>query len=270
MLGRRDVYSSYRPSSGIRKRKRPESPALSLNHTENLLVLEDPKTQTQSTSVEESKVINSVNRLEPKTKVDESKEYLINISIAESEQFYFETDEFSAHIKQQLGVSDYSVSPGFNGAILSLYGDVKSISRAAIFVSYVLNSQLNNFVQYESFTLKSSNYKLYLLFQNIEEQDMQKVLESTGLHNYDMGFDSVTSIIEIRIKSDFHSLFNCLITILMSFPKPAPLGKIGLCKNIISFDEAELFKRTDSNKEKLQKLANLVLKYIYNDTFLTK
>lgn len=265
MLGRRDVYSSYRPNTSQRKRKRRESPALSTSHGENLLVLEDFKIPNQSTSVEESKVINSVKRLEPKTKVDVSKEFLVNISIAESERHLFETDDVSAILKNELGVSDISISSGFNGAILSIYGDVKSISRGAIFISYILNSQANNFVQYESFTLKSNNYKLYLLFKNIKEENMVKVLENIGLYNYDVGFDSVTSIMEIRVKSDFHSLFSCLVAILMTFPKPASLGKIDLCRKLVSFDEAVLFKRSDESKELLQNLANLVLKYVYND-----
>lgn len=265
MLGRRDLHSSYRSNSNQRKRKRWEPTVSRASYGENTLVLEDLKTPNQSTSVEESKVINSLKRLEPKVKVDKSKDFLVNISIAESERHIFELDEIYALLKNELEVSDISISSGFNGAILSIYGDVKSISRGAVFISYVLNTQANNFVQYESFTLKSNNYKLYLLFENIKEEDMVEVLENTGLYNYDVGFDSVTSIMEIRVKSDFHSLFSCLVAILMTFPKPAPLGKIEFCRKLVSFDEAVLFKRSNEDKELLQKLANLVLKYVYNE-----
>lgn len=293
-MGVAEGKSHYRAFS-LRKRKRNYSPAPSYNN-EGLLALENPQQKDHSTSrinsqdnvPDDSKVVNSIKKLGVKIAVkDKQKQLNIIILLSTTEADYFESmeDELSTYLKQNMDVSGIAISKPATGSVdrfFFIYGDIISISRAAVYITFILNAKINNFIPNESYTLKSPNYKVNLLLEGSYDDpksysDINKAADNCGLREFDISspytYNSNDDLISIRLKGDFNALFNFF---LLSVDKSSAQGKnkytdnskINQSKVINVFDNAGLFQEQEKNKGVLDNQVNNVLEYIYSRSFL--
>ncbi|CUM57623.1 uncharacterized protein AC631_00227 [Debaryomyces fabryi] len=292
-----DTRQPYKASS-FRKRRRNFSPSITSYSNEGLLALDDPKPKNYSTSrtngqdnvPDDSKVVNNLKRMGVKVTVSEKQKQL-NIKFllctSEAEYFEFREDEISQYLKENFGISGIALSKLVEGVIdriLFVYGDIISISRAAVYVAFVLNARLNNLIPSESYTLKSPNYKINVLLQGSYNDEklyleINKVADNCGLREFDISslfnYNNNPRLISVRLKGDFNSLFNFLmLTIDASFSSAQTRfdynddSKINQLRAVSVFDNAGLFQVQDINRGVLDEHVNKALEYIYSKSFL--
>lgn len=292
-----DTKYPYKASS-LRKRRRNFSPSTTPYSNDGLLALDDPKPKSQSTTrtagqenvPDDNKVVNSLNKLGTKFSVSEEQKQLnIKLLLCMSEAEYFESreDDISKYLKESFGISGIALSKPVEGVIdriFFIYGDIISISRAAVYVAFVLNARLNNLIPSESYTLKSPNYNINVLLQGsyndaVLYSGINKVADNCGLREFDISspfnYNNNPRLVSIRLKGDFNALLNFLmLTIDASFPSAQARidyndhSKINQSRTVNVFDNAGLFQVQDVNKGVLDKHVNNVLEYVYSKSFL--
>lgn len=292
-----DMKQPYKASS-FRKRRRNFSPSTSSYSNDGLLALDDPKPKSQSTTriggqdnvPDDNKVVNNLNKLGTKISVNEKQKQMnIKLLVCMSEAEYFESreDDISKYLKESFGISGIAISKPVDGVIdriFFIYGDIISVSRAAVYVGFVLNARLNNLIPSESYTLKSPNYKINVLHEGSYNDiklysGINKMADNCGLREFDISspfnYNNNPHLISIRLKGDFSALFNFLmLTIDASLSSTETRidyndhSKINQTRTVDVFDNAGLFQVQDINKGVLDKNVNNVLEYVYSKSFL--
>lgn len=268
--------SSYRPSNYPRKRVYHENLSYGVPN-KHFLSIENVNPVTYENQVEDSKVLNSIKRFNAKNKPEVSKRNSnISMIVAEIEANYFEENfqKYLDELRESFQISDLIISrESYNIAdkLITVYGDIESVSKAALYITFVLNSKLNNVINSDLYTLKSGNYSAYFLTQL---DKLSLALQSSGIYNFDVahGFSGLESFHVILVKSDFNSIFNFLVH-LQENTKESDHDYINDLKDVhtVSLDRnaSGLYKQPEDRKQNFQTQAKKALRYVYPESFST-
>lgn len=260
------MYQKPKPAARISRKRRPDSP--SLPETSGNLIFEDPVLPPPSNNVvDESKVKQYIHKLQVPD--DQNVSSCIKVVISDSE-----ADYFSAAIQEQLqlefGISSFSISdktPLNVDRVITVYGSLKQTLSVVLFLAFVLNSNLNNYVQVEPFTLKSQNYHVDVL---VECKDLEMDRLATRFPALAIDYSPYNLNLNLHtatLSGDLTSLFNSLIYIYLRFPYKtyAVDSNIKLLDIIRATDSDGVFRNAETKKANDNEQ---LLNFLYSKSFL--
>lgn len=248
----------YRAS--IRKKRR-FTPSTAASQAVELLQ-NDSEIKVQETTLEESKVINYLNKLGKDQPSDNSKETLsFKIVVSLSEGAYFEEnlDRITLNLRENFKVKDVTLSPVVPGTVeqfLTVFGKLDAISKASAYIAFILRMVLNR-DKFQAYTLKSQNYSLDVLFsQSRTIPHNVRNMFGTGLTYLDTSFPSQyhPTLGAVKIRANFSTIYNLMMHLGSEFVEVAYLDDTRDLKRIPAFGrhtDANLFVRSEKNSSLL-------------------
>lgn len=264
------MYLKIRPGSRLGG-KRKHNAVFAAAESPSLLVLEDrPAINSVSDNVvDSSKVKLYLHKLT--LKQDENPSSCIKCVLSNTESKKL-TPELQDELQKEFEISSVSVSeetPLAVDQIVTLHGNLQQVLRAVLYLAFWLNSEVNNVVKAESFTLKSSNYHIDILIEASLLQ-MEGLAKKFPLLSMDYSeYESNRKLHIATLSGDFTSLFNSLVYIFLRFSYQVYLSEPVEQWPIIGVHEGDkLFQPPEATKEKLAANKNNVLLFIYTQSFL--
>lgn len=136
----------------------------------------------------------------------------ITLIVSSSESSLLDTSTARNILIDKFRIDDLLTTEGPPGSIdvlMTVYGRMANIAKAAVFTIFLLSAKINN-LQKEVFTLKSSTYKAHLLLKNGEDVQGIKYIDVASLFTYDYNKD----IHDVFIQGDLTSIFNFILRCL--------------------------------------------------------
>ncbi|OVF11373.1 hypothetical protein A9F13_01g08800 [Clavispora lusitaniae] len=264
------MFSKNRPGARF-PGKRKQNSAHATQNTPDVLLLENPKPPSSSTEnvVDEAKVKQYLQKLSLPQEENPSACIKFVISVSESRKF---TPELQDEWQKLFDISSISISeenPFSVDQIVTLHGNLRQVSCAALFFSFFLCSKVNNIVKTEPFTLKSSNYHLDVLIEASPLQ-MEKLASKFPAQSMDYSaYDNNLNLHMATLHGDFTSLFNSIVFIFQRFRYDKYLSaNVEQYPITRAHDGDKLFQREEVNKEVLARNKNDLLQYIYTQAYL--
>ncbi|EGW34232.1 uncharacterized protein SPAPADRAFT_134563 [Spathaspora passalidarum NRRL Y-27907] len=166
---------------------------------------------------DDDKVINYLRKMHPRQTVshpDKPTYVTIIVSTSEGQHFQDLQPNFVTSLRDNFSIKDISISPVVPGCIdryITVYGLGESISRAILYIAFILNAKLNNIGGSDLFTFKSANYKISLLLKQVH-----KLSNAHGLKYLDKAeqftYNFSTKDFHVAfMQGDLHALFNTLL-----------------------------------------------------------
>lgn len=195
-------------------RKRPNENNVS-EVTDNLLTTYgDSLPQSQSGNVvEDDKVKQYLNRL--KSDIQRESD-CVKVLVCDSEAI--EISKIQENFSKDFGISLISISEkkGLSiDRVVSIYGPLRECVRCALFISFILNSRVNNIAKRCTFTLKLTNYSIDLLVEATQTQSLEWKsnckLDTSPFHNN-------ANLFLVTIHDDFLSMFTSICLLMNSHP----------------------------------------------------
>lgn len=264
----RSMFLKSRPTSRLTRKRRQDSPSTST--ASELLVFEDSDIpQPSNLVVEPAKVKQYLQKLQ--VPEDQNVASCTKIVMCDSEIDYFNSD-IQEELQRDFGISSFSISdksPLNVDRIVTVYGTLQQTLSVAIYLAYLLNSKLNNFVQVEPFTLKSHNYHLDVLVEatplEMDNLAARFPAQAIDYSNYNLNRNLHTA----TLSGDFLSLFNSLVYIFLRFSYHVYNVDANIkLLDVISVHEGDKLGNTDDEKQKKSENQNRVLSFIYSQSYL--
>lgn len=182
--------------------------------------------------------------------------------------------ELQDELQKEFEISSVSVSEEAQFSvdqIVTLHGNLQQVLRAVLYLAFWLNSEINNAVKAESFTLKSANYHIDILIEATALQ-MEALARKFPLLSIDYSdYEGNRNLQIATLSGDFSSLFNSLVYIFLRFSYQVYLTEPVKQWPIIGIHEGDkLFRPTEEVEEKVARSRNDVLHYIYTASYLDK
>lgn len=261
-----------RPASrGHNPRKRKQDPpAFSSDSTGPLLLDNPPPLKPEVDNVVDDAKVKAY-LLKLNTPYEGSASTCVKILLCNSE-IQFLTPDLQESIQSEFGAGSVSVSdaaPLSIDRMLTVFGDLNQVLRTALFVAFLMNSNVNNIVRTEAYTLKSLNYKVEILVE-ASEMEIEKTAAKFPLLKADFAlFDDNPGLHVVTLKGDFSQLFNCLVFISQKHPfeKFVADSSIAFWPVIGVHDGDYLYKRQEENKVVLGNTRD-VLSHVFTKTHL--
>ncbi|CAK9437332.1 uncharacterized protein LODBEIA_P17100 [Lodderomyces beijingensis] len=170
---------------------------------------DQPQPTPPQSSVKEPKVISHLAKLESKQRISANPQAKTQITLilSTSEAHMIHRKNVEAQLRESFLVDDVTISPQKPGAVdrlVTIYGAHVNIAKAAAYIAYVLNADINN-VHGEAFTLKSSNYKLHMLMTRHVEM-VQGVRYVDKCQNWEYELNS--GVHDVFVQGDLGALYN--------------------------------------------------------------
>lgn len=172
----------------------------------SLQLIDEPLNDIEEIVPENSKVINYLNKLSSHI----IKPVLIKLIVSITEGAYFEKHLDSLDLKGCFSIKDISLSdlvPGTVERFITVFGDIDSVAKCLVYVSFILKVKVNNFNKLELHTLKSANYALTVLIL-----ETNKPLNH-GLVYLDTAFPSLyhPKLGLVEMKGSFTAMYNFIV-----------------------------------------------------------
>lgn len=264
----RSMLLKSRPTSRLTRKRRQDSPSTST--ASELLVFEDSDLpQPSNLVVEPAKVKQYLQKLQ--VPEDQNVASCTKIVMCDSEIDYF-TSDIQEELQRDFGISSFSISdksPLNVDRIVTVYGTLQQTLSVAIYLAYLLNSKLNNFVQVEPFTLKSHNYHLDVLVE-ATPLEMDNLAARFPVQAIDYSIYNLNrNLHTATLSGDFLSLFNSLVYIFLRFSYNVYNVDANIkLLDVISVHEGDKLGNTDDEKQKKSENQNRVLSFIYSQSYL--
>lgn len=209
---------SYRSARQISSSAPPSSASSSYvpahNYTTELTLANEPiKKDASKSSVDDEKVLNFLSKLQPRGSITVNNDLShITLIVSSSESSLLDTSTARNILIDKFRIDDLLTTEGPPGSIdvlMTVYGRMANIAKAAVFTIFLLSAKINN-LQKEVFTLKSSTYKAHLLLKNGEDVQGIKYIDVASLFTYDYNKD----IHDVFIQGDLTSIFNFILRCL--------------------------------------------------------
>lgn len=245
----------------------------------------NPKPPTHSDkSVDEGKVINSLNRLKSKAGNDGDNIYLkVILGVPEAQYIESNQEMIIKTLKESFDIVDLTLSPSISGTIerfMTISGNLSGVIKACLFVSFIICLQLNNIEKIQTFTLKSNNYKLCLIFQdacdkNVTARHSALKHNAQALSHFDMApmsFNPQLNLFIIELIGDFTALFNFLeYLVSLSQYKHNYLDDSNILEYpIIYTNDSNLYQRQEVNSGVLDDSTRNIMTHIYEESYLNQ
>lgn len=257
---------SQNPRTAARMGRKRRPDLAPMPESSGNLIFEDPVIPEPTNNVvDEAKVKQYINKLSLPD--DQNVSSCIKVVICDTESDYF-TPEVQEQLQQDFGISSISISqkaPRSVDRIVTIHGNLKQALAAVLFIAFVLNSNINNIVKVEPFTLKLQNYHVDVLVESSEIQlDKHSSRFPNGAMDYGQ-FGLNRKLFLTTLSGDLSSVFNSLTYVFLRFPYKAYAVE----------PDIEILKVTpvaDPGRPKTEKtnLNEELLKFIYSKSFLDK
>lgn len=198
-------------------RKRPNEQTVSENIDGLLSTHGDTLPQSQSGNVvEEDKVKQYLNRLKSEFQRESD---CIKILVCDSEAIEIATIQDSLLKDFEIILINVSEKNGLSiDRIVSIYGPLRECARCALFISFILNSKVNNIVKRDTFTLKLTNYSMDILVEGTQTQS----LEWRASCKADIAeFQNNINLYLVTLSGDFLSMFTSICLLIHNHPYQA-------------------------------------------------
>ncbi|CAK7897833.1 hypothetical protein CAAN3_03S07668 [[Candida] anglica] len=198
----------------------------------------------------------------------------LKIVVASSEGSFFEDPTFLVELKTKLNVHDILVSRAVEGSVdrfVTVFGDLDTVCRAAIFISFCLNAKLNNVARNNLFTLKSSNYSLTLLVDSFGDtrskvyQQLKDAASHLVVYDHSPSYARSNTVGTVYVRGDIQALFGFLRTVVSVFAASKYVDDDKIVQHPVTgvYGNPGLFQRQSVNTGVLSASTQAVLSYIY-------
>lgn len=262
------MFSKSRPASKFSRKRRSDIPTSA--PVSDQLVFEDPQfSQSSANVVDEAKVKQYIQKLQ--VAEDQNVSSCIKVVVCNSEAAYF-TSSVQEDLVKDFGIGSFSVSdkaPLNVDRIVTIYGDLQQVLRCVLYMAFLLNSNINNYVKAEPFTLKSQNYHVDVLVET-SSLEMNKLATRFPAQAIDYSVYNLNRNLHLAtLRGDFTSLFNSLVYIYLrfSYDEYSAQSSIKLLLVIGVHDGGDTGDLETKKQEKAE-TNNKVLQFIYSQSFL--
>lgn len=195
-------------------RKRPNENSTSGSTDSLLTTYGDSLPQSQSGNVvEEDKVKQYLNRL--KTDIQKESD-CVKLLVCDSEALEIAKLQESLPKDFEINLISVSEKKGLSiDRIVSIYGPLRECVRCALFISFVLNSRVNNIVKRDTFTLKLANYSVDILVEGTHTQSLKW---KTSCKIDTAQFQNHANLYLVALRGDFLAIFNSMCLLINSHP----------------------------------------------------
>lgn len=177
------------------------------------LTNESIKKEVPKSSVDEAKVLLFLSRLQRRGSIATNEDVShITLIVSCSENALLDIPTMKSILTEKFEIDDFITTEGPSGCIdvlITVYGKMVNISKAAVFLVFLLSAKINN-LQMDVFTLKSSTYKAHLLLTNSECLQGIKYIDAAKLFTYDFN----NGVYDVFIQGDLSSMFNFFLECL--------------------------------------------------------
>ncbi|CUM64135.1 uncharacterized protein PRCAT00001726001 [Priceomyces carsonii] len=263
------------PMEATRKRRREFSQSPSYIPKDDFL-RDNPTRLDQMDVPEDSKVLNTLNRIGQRQIKDNRKKHgTLNIVLGLTEAEYFECQDvdFTKILNQSFGVVNFKISKAIVGTIeriLTISGDTLLVSKAAVYIAFLLLAKINRIINNELYTLKSNNYSLTLIVSLKCQSRIHHALEAQNGIEFDSsesyGYNGQIDLQLIQIKGDFYSLLGSLNAIISL--DADKVDNITQEKILGMACDPNLFQISPEKEKKTEKKFSQALNYIYSKSIL--
>lgn len=278
-----------------RKRGRTHSPALqgseiSLNF--DLPTPTDPNAlkpelKTDAKILESSVVVNHLKQLgkEANKSLPQNVYLKLEVGLPESKYLEFHHDDILSTLKDNFALTDLSISeikPGTIERYITLNGDIQSVVKSSLYISYIIRVELNNTFYRDTYTLKSPNYRLYLIESDELTVERARQIEQkakfSSLTYFDLcrpGFYSsktavVPALLKLEVIGSFKSVYDFLYYVIdtsngkFTYLEDSKMYQIP----IVHADDSNLYQTQEFNGSVLANNIKDSVNHIYNQDYI--
>lgn len=239
--------------------------------------------KTSKESIELEKMIEYLKQLgsDFKTQLTTDIYLKLEVDIAQSRYFEENQDKISETLKGNFKITELSLSPSVVGSIdryITLSGQLHTIMRAALYLSYISRSELNN-IMMEPITLKTQMPLTVVLADKMSSErigQIERRAKFTSVPYYDLmtptHFQSTGSILKLAVTGNCKTLFDFLAHIVETseFSSKYLDDSLILQYPVIKADDSSLFQRQEINASKLQDSIKDALIGIFGKEYIEK
>lgn len=276
-----------------RKRKRNAHSQVLSNGNDGILELENrkqvahgSKIDTEDATLEE--IAESINKVwidEKNLTMKKGMHISVLLSLTEADYFIKEEKSVFTICKEKLGLVDVLFSEQVQGSVerlLILFGDTLAIAKTLTLTAFIITSRLNNFVESEKYTIKSSNYRInYLIPWGFGDRSGWMTFNALAnqhyLREYDISyplpFNENPGLACVHLKGELSVLYLFSVSLLnyaFSIAKEEYFNELDIKQIpvIHALDNGNLYQEPETSHKMLQDRAKDLLNAIYNSSFI--